>query len=63
MKVKCEAKDRRFDAVERELLVYREVPPIRIAFGQKIKFITHSNILIAFETEEIPQKENEKEEA
>ncbi len=60
MKVKCEAKDRRFDAVDRELLVYREVPPIRIAYGQKIKFITHSNILIAFETEELPKKENEE---
>ena len=58
MKVKCEAKDRRYNATDRELLVYKEVPPMRIAYGQKVKFITHSNILLAYEVEE-EKKESE----
>ncbi|MBO5223594.1 MAG: hypothetical protein J6C23_03685 [Clostridia bacterium] len=71
MKLRCEPKDRRYDSVARELLVYREVPPIPLAYGQKIKFITHSNILIAFEADDPtktanadgqPNKENNSEE-
>ena len=58
MKVKCEAKDRRYNATDRELLVYKEVPPMRIGFGQKVKFITHSNILLAYEVEEKKESEN-----
>ncbi len=62
MKLRCEGKDRRYDSVVREVLVYREVPPIPLAFGQKIKFITHSNILIAFEAEEIAKQTQTSEE-
>lgn len=58
MKLKCEAKDRRFDSVLREVLVYREVPPIPLVYGQKIKFVTHSNILIAFEADDPTKKQD-----
>ena len=62
MKLKCEAKDRRYDSVVREILVYREVPPIPLGVGQKIKFVTHSNILIAFEAENLQKPEISSEE-
>ncbi len=61
MKLRCEPKDRRFDSVVRELLVYREVPPIPLAYGQKVKFITHSNILIAFEADDPTKQETTSE--
>lgn len=62
MKLRCEPKDRRYESVVRELLVYREVPPIPLAYGQKIKFIAHSNILIAFEADDPTKKEELSEE-
>lgn len=62
MKLRCEPKDRRYDSVTRELLIYRQVPPIPLGYGQKVKFIAHSNILIAFETENPTlEKEESKE--
>ncbi len=61
MKVKCEPKDRRFETVDREILIYREVPPLPVAYGQKIRFITHSNILIAFEIEDSAEKREKSE--
>ena len=52
MKVMVKSKDRRFDDVCRDVLIYKESPKIEINDGDKIKMITHSNILIAFELEE-----------
>lgn len=52
MKVMVKSKDRRFDDVCREILIYKQSPKIEINDGDKIKMITHSNILIAFELEE-----------
>lgn len=51
MKVLVKSKDRRFDDVSREILIYKQCPRIEINEGDKIKMITHSNILIAFEVE------------
>ena len=56
MKVMVKPKDRRFDDVCREILIYKQCPRIEIKEGDKIKMITHSNILIAFEVEEVNEK-------
>ncbi len=56
MKVKCKAKSKRFEDADREVLMYVESPKIEMEVGQKIKILTHSNILIAFELIEPPQR-------
>lgn len=49
MKLSMPARSRMAKNVDREVLVYAEAPHPTDAIGSKIKILTHSNILIAFE--------------
>jgi triacylglycerol esterase/lipase EstA (alpha/beta hydrolase family) len=49
MRVKAKAKNRLYEDVDREILIYKESPKLDIKQGQKLKIITHSSILVAFE--------------
>ena len=49
MNVKTPAKSRLYENIDREVLVYKQSPMLDIRAGQKMKIITHSSILVAFE--------------